>query len=849
MAQFETWLKTDLQRPPQVKCLGGAVFSQDHMGNLVGAEVTDGGQAASLSGTVMGYIVRADGSTVAVSGQCAGNRAWIELPEAAYAVPGMIRIAIRLRNGSQRAVLAACVATVQRTSTDEVVDPGAVVPSLEALLAKLEEMDAAVAEANAAITGANTAASDANAAAARVGTAMSYLAPAYEQGKNYAVGDYMTYNGKIYHCVEDFGGIDMFLLDENGDIASGSWEAVTVSDMIGDTAEDAAAAAADELLGNMTVSASAVSGAPTATLSVVNGHYNLALGLVRGEKGEKGDPGTSGGGSECDVTAFLPTNTLSGRELRFSDAVGGAPVKSLVVDIVAVQEGEGAPSKTNVRPITGWSGVTLRMPVQNTEQLGEDWQKLRLYGEAVYPVGSVITVGQYNSKDMDWDVVDYRTRLDPVTGRMRPCVTLMLHAFVPYHEFDSKEALYYVDASVFPSGMPAGTYRFTCRGRTSYTADDGVDFQFTLSSSVPVDGQLYLEASPTKGLENTYIHAYVNASTRTYLQRVKLAKGSEGTDLGVTDGSTPYMNHIMCATGGSSNYGQSVIRQWINATGGANAWWTPKHIFSRPPLSPQNPGFLSGVSSDFLDALALVDVVCKANNVFGSSGETLSAEYHIQEDKFFLPSLEEVGLGMESAAADAAWAMYDGADSSVRIKRNINSGRSGEWWVRTPEDGTVHQVKDISSLGAISCFNAVTQIGASPACVMWLDAQDTLEVDFTETAGEVYGGSLDVTRGVLTVTKGFMPSYNNITIPGGWVSSMDVYGVNCPVPSKGAQVVYDLADPLKYKLTPREVRTLLCNNHFQTDCGDMHLTYCMPVEAYVEKRLAEYQASQEAAGE
>ena len=28
MAQFETWLKTDLQRPPQVKCLGGAVFSQ-----------------------------------------------------------------------------------------------------------------------------------------------------------------------------------------------------------------------------------------------------------------------------------------------------------------------------------------------------------------------------------------------------------------------------------------------------------------------------------------------------------------------------------------------------------------------------------------------------------------------------------------------------------------------------------------------------------------------------------------------------------------------------------------------------------------------------------------------------
>lgn len=826
MAQFETWLKADLQRPPQMKSLCGAFFSQDHMGNLVGAEVTDGGQAVSLSGTVMGYIVRGDGSTVVVSGQRAGNRAWIELPEAAYAMPGMIQIAIRLREGNERAVLAACVATVQRTSTDTLVDPGDVVPNLDTLLAKIEEMDAAIAEAD-------TAAAGANAAAGRIGTALSYVAPAYENNRNYAVGDYMAYNGKIYRCVQPFGAGDIFFLDENDDISSSCWEAATVSDMIDDTAEEAAAAAADALMGHMTVSATAVTGSPTADLSVVNGHYNLALGLVKGEKGD----------SAGDVYDILPANTVSGPEVSFSDAVDGAPVKSLVVQIEPIQEGEGTPSSTNVRPLSGWTGLNLRYPKQGVENMTKDWEKLRVYGAAKYPVGSQITVGRYDGRDLAWDVVDYRDRLDPATGKMRPSVTLQLHSVITSYEFDGREALYYVDEAVYPSGMPAGTYHFTCVGREGVTADNGLDFQFTLNQVVPAGGQIMLSAPVSSSLGNGSIRTYASAASTAVLEKTAVTAGSGGADLGATDGSAANLNRIMWALSSSNNYAKSPIRRWINSTGGANAWWSPSHIFAHAPNNAKEPGFLTDMDSDFLAAVAVTDIACRTNSVCEMPGYATNEVYHIREDKFFLPSLNEVGLTTQDLGEGTVWAIYDGAGRVERIKQNKNQ-TSTFWWLRSAEADTMNMCWTVTTVGDQYAVNAIAQYGVSPACVLWMETEDTVNIDFPEAAGTVYGGTLDVGRGVLTVTKGFYSSYPGVTLFGKWVSSMNEYSANT-IPSMGAQVVYELTEPKVYTLTPREMKTLLVNNRFRANCGDVSVTYCMTIEAFVEKKLAELKAELE----
>ena len=163
--RFETWYKTDLQRPPQVQTIHGNVFTQDNMGNLVGAVVTDGGEPVALTGTATGYVIRPDGNTVVITGTVDGDRAYIILPEAAYAVPGMITVTLRLVDGSAKTVLAAWAVNVQRSASGDIIDPGHVVPSLDELLAQIDAMEQGTAAANQAASAANTAAANADAKA------------------------------------------------------------------------------------------------------------------------------------------------------------------------------------------------------------------------------------------------------------------------------------------------------------------------------------------------------------------------------------------------------------------------------------------------------------------------------------------------------------------------------------------------------------------------------------------------------------------------------------------------------------------------------------------------------------
>lgn len=150
MAQFETWIKTDLQQPVKFTDIHGMVFTQDNMANRIGVEVYDGRSAADLSGIVLGYIIRADNTTVVVDGSLSGNKVWVDLPESAYAVPGQIQIAIRLVSGTTKSVLAACIGYVTRSATDIIIDPGNVVPDLTELLAVIGRCEQAATAANTA---------------------------------------------------------------------------------------------------------------------------------------------------------------------------------------------------------------------------------------------------------------------------------------------------------------------------------------------------------------------------------------------------------------------------------------------------------------------------------------------------------------------------------------------------------------------------------------------------------------------------------------------------------------------------------------------------------------------------
>lgn len=140
---IQTWFNQDIKKPVKVQYLDGNVFSQDNKGNLIGVNVLDDGLPASVSGSVSANVIRADGGTVAVSGTLAGNRAYVELPQSAYYVPGVISIIIKLTNDTEITTLCAVVANVYQSTTDTVIDPGSIIPSIQTLIA---EIQAAIAE-------------------------------------------------------------------------------------------------------------------------------------------------------------------------------------------------------------------------------------------------------------------------------------------------------------------------------------------------------------------------------------------------------------------------------------------------------------------------------------------------------------------------------------------------------------------------------------------------------------------------------------------------------------------------------------------------------------------------------
>jgi len=142
MAMIETWVNQDLTAPVQVVYLPGNVFSQDNNGNLIGVNVFQDGEPATLSGSVSASVIRADGATVAVTGSLSGNQCSVVLPQACYAVPGVLSIVIKLTGDGAVTTVGAVVANVYRSSTDTAVDPGQVIPDISALIAAI---DAAVA--------------------------------------------------------------------------------------------------------------------------------------------------------------------------------------------------------------------------------------------------------------------------------------------------------------------------------------------------------------------------------------------------------------------------------------------------------------------------------------------------------------------------------------------------------------------------------------------------------------------------------------------------------------------------------------------------------------------------------
>lgn len=180
MAQFELWFRQDLKDAIHVQCIPpGDVFQADANSTLIGVELTDGGEPASLSGYgVAGYCIREDGTTLVQAGTISGNRASIVVPSNALTMVGKLDIVIKLTKNSDRITVLAVSRHVCRTTTDVIDVPEHLVPSLDELLAEIESIETGMVDAN----------------------DLAILAPGSTAPQAITAGQYLIWNGGLHRA-------------------------------------------------------------------------------------------------------------------------------------------------------------------------------------------------------------------------------------------------------------------------------------------------------------------------------------------------------------------------------------------------------------------------------------------------------------------------------------------------------------------------------------------------------------------------------------------------------------------------------------------------------------------------
>jgi len=120
--------------------MNNAIGAADNMANRFGVKVFRNGEPENIGGTCFGLFIRQDGTTVLIeNGTVNGNVAYVTLPAACYAIEGQFSLAIKCQGGGVTGTLRIVDGIVNRTSTETAVDPGTVIPSIEAIITAINE--------------------------------------------------------------------------------------------------------------------------------------------------------------------------------------------------------------------------------------------------------------------------------------------------------------------------------------------------------------------------------------------------------------------------------------------------------------------------------------------------------------------------------------------------------------------------------------------------------------------------------------------------------------------------------------------------------------------------------------
>lgn len=264
-------------------------------------------------------------------------------------------------------------------------------------------------------------------------------------------------------------------------------------------------------------------------------------------------------------------------------------------------------------------------------------------GHLAFPVGYEFTTHDSNTgQDIIWVVRDHNYHKAANTNLK---YTMTLETKRVYSKssgvgltctYNPMPALYYAK-----DGLAAGTYHFTIVNDFTETYNNGAAYQFTLTEALPVGGQLYLDY-----LGSPFLFAMTSDGNSSG-DYIEITEGSDGIDLGSTDGTSECLNHFSHASSGTNNYAQSGIRQWLNGIGSAGNWWAPATNFDGvPPWTRSVAAFKNGLPADFLNVVQPASVEYSTNSIFeqvSRDGTTFGlGNLYILHDDFFLLSAVEM---------------------------------------------------------------------------------------------------------------------------------------------------------------------------------------------------------------
>lgn len=353
------------------------------------------------------------------------------------------------------------------------------------------------------------------------------------------------------------------------------------------------------------------------------------------------------------------------------------------------------------------------------------------YGSVLMDIGDQLNIDWTDgskSYNVPHDIVHFAD-VDLKNGDKVPGMYIQWHFCSPFGvQFDAAEAFYYAETE-----LAAGTYNIIVGDNWGTNCKKNEQYQFTLSKPVPKGGQIAgFYSMPDKAPSEWTVQTFTDAKSTTPIETVKPTAGSNGTNLGTLsftgDGK---LNSLQRVAYGYNRWSQSAIRQYLNSAKAAGQWWEPQHKWDRPPAElASKPGFLSGYSDDFLNAIKPVRVRTALNTVTDAAVGTYEDTY----DKIFLASLEQEFITPQASGVEGeAWDYWKQAverstptpwyktfaEGGHPITYGIDGKTSAQYVrLRSADRGTAYITWNVYASGYVTNNVAVGSYRFAPACVI-----------------------------------------------------------------------------------------------------------------------------------